>query len=365
MSKKKTLKGVFHGLSELSNNMFFDVDNLSDNEKDANITGINVESLLDLAVNTFKTKCVNTSAVFGSSLSSFNFDINDNEEWFDPKIVKIQIKVSVKKLFALDINFSAVKRKLIIRSTFISEKNMEKTISLARKKEITINNNLKKQKIHSDWAVIHCTVIGFESENELESTFCTEPIFSVLECDAFDILVSAPSKKSFKRNTSDVSGLQLTRLYAKKNVSIFCSAAFDGNGNSLFVLINNSFLSACLASLEHFLELLSDQVSGIVCKISGMKLVPLALPPFSGHSVVLINIDLDLNSDMVLNSFVVVPTPPFVVLALGLSSLKILTTKMGCLESKLVALEVSIGSVLVKLDQLCVGSSFRMFFSSQ
>ncbi|KAG9289879.1 hypothetical protein G9A89_015459 [Geosiphon pyriformis] len=87
---------------------------------------------------------------------------------------------------------------------------------------------------------ICCAVIGFKSENKLESAFCTEPIFggvrlswarldlvwcekcekfghSVLECDAFDALVSASSKKSFKKNASDVSCLQLAKLYAKKN----------------------------------------------------------------------------------------------------------------------------------------------------
>ncbi|KAG9291558.1 hypothetical protein G9A89_021977 [Geosiphon pyriformis] len=40
---------------------------------------------------------------------------------------------------------------------------------------------------------------------------------------------------------------------------------------------------------------------------------------------------------------------------LGLSSSKVLMTKVGSLEFKLVALETSVGSVLVKLDHLCAG----------
>ncbi|KAG9304771.1 hypothetical protein G9A89_016801 [Geosiphon pyriformis] len=41
----------------------------------------------------------------------------------------------------------------IIRSTFTSEKSMEMATSLVREKEIVINSNLKRQRIHSDQAV--------------------------------------------------------------------------------------------------------------------------------------------------------------------------------------------------------------------
>ncbi|KAG9288547.1 hypothetical protein G9A89_006043 [Geosiphon pyriformis] len=93
------------------------------------------------------------------------------------------VEVFVRKLFALDINLLAIEGKFataktqfirkifstvngfggatifskfeeIIQSTFTSEKNMEKTASLAREKEININSNLKKQGIRSDWAVV-------------------------------------------------------------------------------------------------------------------------------------------------------------------------------------------------------------------
>ncbi|KAG9284464.1 hypothetical protein G9A89_014068 [Geosiphon pyriformis] len=503
-------KDISLNKSELGDNMFSNVDSLFGDEKGANMTNINVGFLLDLAANTPKTKHINTGVIFGFSLSSSNFDINNNKE----------MKVLVRKSFALDINLSAVEGKLamaktqftrnffsiingfggattfskfekIIRSTFISEESIKKTTLLARENEITVNSNFKKQRICSnqtvvikeilmnmpkkiiiamvsifeeiklikiqligmwqktnsvhvaiamgDWDTwmskdcfrallftlpiettaydlgtllkradektcvinhslktgnqICCTVIGFKSENELEFAFRTEPIFggvrlswtrldlvwcercgkfghSALECDASDTLVSALSK-NLKKN--------LTRLYAKKNVSISYSVVFSGklwaqvfdsgsdsgffsfstsglDGGSPLVLTNDLFLNICLASLKCSLELLNDQVSGIVHKINDMELVSLA-PPFSSvHSVVSININLDLNLDMVLDGSMVVFILSSVVLALGFSSLRILMTKVNCLESKLVALKASIGSVLVKLDQLCAGS---------
>ncbi|KAG9302168.1 hypothetical protein G9A89_020602 [Geosiphon pyriformis] len=180
-------------MSELDNNVFSDVDRLFGNEKSTNINGINVGSLLGSAANTLKAKCVNTGAGFGSLLGSSNFDINDDDEvslpfslsislnkkWVDSKIIKIQVKVSARKSFALDINLLAVKRKLVTAKTqlirkifstingferattsskfekiiqlmFTSEKNLIKTTSLAKKKRIIVNSNLKKQGICSD-----------------------------------------------------------------------------------------------------------------------------------------------------------------------------------------------------------------------
>ncbi|KAG9299206.1 hypothetical protein G9A89_013854 [Geosiphon pyriformis] len=487
MKKKVVLRNVKHSgnkkdvslvKSEFDNSIYSNVDSLSGDNEDVNMASISSEPLLGLAATTLKTKQFNTSVDFGFSLSSPNFFINDGKvilllhvnfslekKWIDPKITKVQVNVSVKKPFALDINLLAVEKKSatvktqlirkifqqtmfegIIRSIFISEKSMEKATLLTKKKGIAINSDLKKQEIFNqdsaDWNMTedcgeicqirtdratdikmvipywkelsvcdyghgksgyldidnqtHCTIIGFESENKFESAFHTKPIFgdmrlswtrldlfehSALECNASDTLVSASFKKNFKKNAFDVNCLQLARLYAKKNVSISCSAAFSVfsasfsggfqfdsgsgffsssalglGGGSFLVLTNDLFSNTHLASLECFLELLSDQVSGIVCKLSNIKLVLLALSLSSGYLVALININLDLNSDIVLNSSVVMSVPSFVVLALGLSSSKILMTKVDCLEPKLVALKALIGSVLAKLDYLCAGS---------
>ncbi|KAG9291856.1 hypothetical protein G9A89_012141 [Geosiphon pyriformis] len=155
MSKKKAPKGVFHGpangfflqkkkvvlenikhlgneknislnKSEFGDNVFSGVNSLFGDKKGANITGINVGSLLNSAVNTFKTKHVNTGAVFGSSLSSSNFDIDDNEKvflsfylsislnkkWVDPKIVKTQVE-KIATCNVQDINVSAKQKDVV------------------------------------------------------------------------------------------------------------------------------------------------------------------------------------------------------------------------------------------------------------
>ncbi|KAG9302053.1 hypothetical protein G9A89_021097 [Geosiphon pyriformis] len=206
-SKKRTPKGAFHGptggffsqkkkavlgnvkhssdeknislnKSKSGDNVFSNVNSLSGNKEVSNITGINVGSLLSSAVNTSKAKHVNTGTAFGSSLSSPNFDMNDDKEmslpshllisldkkWVDPKIVKTQVEVLVRQSSALDINFLVVEEKLeattpskfekIIRFTFTSKSSMKKTVLLAKEKEIIINTNFKKQRIHSDQAVV-------------------------------------------------------------------------------------------------------------------------------------------------------------------------------------------------------------------
>ncbi|KAG9295401.1 hypothetical protein G9A89_013430 [Geosiphon pyriformis] len=225
MSKKKALKGAFHGpaggsfvqkkkvvlgnvkhssdernislsKSGPGNSVYSNVDSLSGDDEDVGMTGVYGGSLLGSATTTPKAKCVDTGMMFGSLLGSPDFTMNDEEivlllrvsislkkKWIDPKIVKIQVEVSVKKSFALDINLSAVEGKLamaktqvirklflkingfgeattpskfegIIRSMFTSSESMKKAVSLARENNIIVNSNLKRQGICSDWAVV-------------------------------------------------------------------------------------------------------------------------------------------------------------------------------------------------------------------
>ncbi|KAG9291085.1 hypothetical protein G9A89_012957 [Geosiphon pyriformis] len=190
MSKKKAPKGAFHGLagvvlgnvkhsgnekdislskSELSDNVFFNVDSLSGDKKGVDITDINVGSLLNSAANTPKAKHIDISAIFGFPLSSPNFVMDDDKK----------IEVSTKKFFALDINLSTVdeksmiaktqfirkifssvngfggattssKFKEIIRFIFTSEKSIEMAVLLVKEKEIDVNSNLKRQGMRSD-----------------------------------------------------------------------------------------------------------------------------------------------------------------------------------------------------------------------
>ncbi|KAG9305698.1 hypothetical protein G9A89_022620 [Geosiphon pyriformis] len=225
MSKKKAPKGAFHGSaggsfaqkkrvvlgnvkhsgderdislgkSEPGNSMYSNVDSLSGNDKDVGITGVHGGSLLGSATTTLKAKRVNTGTMFGSLLGSPDFTIDNDEimlslhvsipldkKWIDPKIVKTQVEVSVKKSFALDIDLSAVEeksamaktqviRKLfseingfggattaskfeeIIKSTFTSSESMEKAVLLAGKNNIIINSDLKRQGVRSDRAIV-------------------------------------------------------------------------------------------------------------------------------------------------------------------------------------------------------------------
>ncbi|KAG9287191.1 hypothetical protein G9A89_001599 [Geosiphon pyriformis] len=232
-----------------------------------------------------------------------------------------------------------------------------------------------------------CAVVGFKFEEVLESAFCTVPNFgrvqlswarlnlvwcekyrcfghSILKCNMPDTS-SSNSPVLFKKHAFGVSYLQLAKLYAKKNVPISCSVAFGGkswaqvvslassssgspsgsgvrsgassfgvfglNGSSSSVLSNNSFMVACLASLECSLEILGNQVSSILKKLSFVDLVPLELSLSNPSLVVSVPVVPVLDSDMALNnelsSVPLLSSVNELVANLSLSSFKILTAK--------------------------------------
>ncbi|KAG9305598.1 hypothetical protein G9A89_001659, partial [Geosiphon pyriformis] len=126
-------------------------------------------------------------------------------------------------------------------------------------------------------------------------------------------------------------------------------------GAKLLVIVSNSLNDSDLAdhmtSLECSVELLLDQISEILRKLSFVELV-LLLSPFS------------LDLDMVVDNVVMSPfsSPPVTGNAgseLSLSSLKILTTKVSGLELKMMALEVSISFGIDKFGFVS-SSSFSM-----
>ncbi|KAG9286030.1 hypothetical protein G9A89_022707 [Geosiphon pyriformis] len=217
---------------------------------------------------------------------------------------------------------------------------------------------------------------------------------SALECNALNVSSLVPISP-FKKPVSGANRLQLAKLYARKNVFIsrpaafgdkswaqvvsvasssdgsssgsgFDSSAFSlgvfglGGGGSL--LPNDDFLlGAHLASLECSLGLLHDQVSHIVCKLSGVNLVLLAsFPSSSGVLAVPATADIDMILDTTSTIPVVTSSLPSVGLNLGSSSSKVLTSKIGSLESKLAALDASVSAILGKLDQLCVSLGSQM-----
>ncbi|KAG9294020.1 hypothetical protein G9A89_019358 [Geosiphon pyriformis] len=477
-------KNISLNRSGSGNSIYSDVKSLSGENKIVSMSGIDGGSLLGSAATTPK-------------------------KWIDPKVIKTSVEVSVKKSFALDINLSAIEEKSataktqlikkifllvngfggaitslkfkgIIRLTFTSEKNMIKTASLAREKEININSNLKKQKICSDWTLvikkipidtpkemiitalvefgkiklikiqligmwqktvfffigkdsvhvamavgncdiwasrnrfrallftlpvkmtahdlstlldgaICCAVIGFKSEKDLESVFHTVLIFgsikllwtrmdlvhcekcehfshSALECNTLTVSLSKSSKPVVKIPLEECH-LQLAKLYVKKSVPISHSAAFGGKFWVQVVLLASSSGGSCFTSSfgsgslppERSLELLTDQVSSILHRLNDIELVPLV--PVSQVMLPVVPAFALLTSDT--NIVLDVPQPPLSpsfpvaeekVVNLGLSSSKVLTFKVGSLESKIVALEVSIDSILRKLDLLCINS---------
>ncbi|KAG9299548.1 hypothetical protein G9A89_020719 [Geosiphon pyriformis] len=243
---------------------------------------------------------------------------------------------------------------------------------------------------------IHCAVIGFEFNNNLESTFHIEPIFgrfdhSALECDIPVVFPSGPPR-TFKKIASDEHCLQLAKLYEKKGVLISYPIAFGGkfwaqvvsfvgpsngphfssgssasfplsdasgsNIGSPLISDNNSSLNAHLAILECSLELLMDRVSGILKKLSDMKLV-LMVTFFSVFSLVTSpSLVLHLDVDMTVDDMSLASAPPLsavddVIHGFSSSFSKILASKVSKLESKMVSFEVLIGSVLERLDCLC------------
>ncbi|KAG9297859.1 hypothetical protein G9A89_006800 [Geosiphon pyriformis] len=250
--------------------------------------------------------------------------------------------------------------------------------------------------------------VGFESDNDLESAFCIKPILGGIKlswtkmdlvrcekCEKFghsalkyDAPVAFPSEPSkiFKRVASDGCHLQLAKLYKKKNVLISQLAAFGGkswaqvvslagpsggshfsNGSSSspplfgalnsindFSLIsaNNSSLNDHLNTLECFLELLTNQAFSILKKLSGIELVPTVisssvfLPATPAFLIPRLDVDMALD-DMTLAS---TSTPLFsavndIVHDSSSSFSKVLIFKVGGLELKVVAFEISISSI--------------------
>ncbi|KAG9300794.1 hypothetical protein G9A89_023592 [Geosiphon pyriformis] len=218
--------------------------------------------------------------------------------------------------------------------------------------------------------------------------WCEKFGHSVLECDA-EVASDFQSHKSFKKPANLDTHLQLAKLYAKKKVPISCPVTFggkfwaqvvsvtsvsrvfldgSGSGSLLFGASSSdntpppSFmvdapLGTRLARLERSVELLSDQISNILLCFDNLSLVPLApssnmIPlvdtpqPFVSGSLMVANSDL--NSNMVLD--IPLTQPIFFPSGddnsqLGHSSSKVLTSKIGVLESKLIALNASIVDV--------------------
>ncbi|KAG9304048.1 hypothetical protein G9A89_005958 [Geosiphon pyriformis] len=204
-----------------------------------------------------------------------------------------------------------------------------------------------------------------------------------LKCVIPDVIMLPSSKGSYKKSALEEVCFQLVKLYEKKCVSISCSAAFGGKFWAQIVSLSKSSssihsgsglnfsfhgllglgsissptftvffgLSDYLVVLERSLELLADQMSEIMKKLSFVELVPLVSKSSVLHLVILALLNSVVDSDMAIDDTLASLILPPVIVAdtindLSLSSSKVLTSKVGGLESKLVALKVSVELVL-------------------
>ncbi|KAG9285143.1 hypothetical protein G9A89_000644 [Geosiphon pyriformis] len=243
----------------------------------------------------------------------------------------------------------------------------------------------------SSYVCNRCAVVCFTDKESKLAVISSNPVFKNVNLRWTGLSLAYCAKYKQIGHISDVcssgeiSGACGKRV--KKQAPIACSVSFDSRtwaqiagslffhvassvlfGASLFLVAKTSlFASAlsddrdmydCLASLEHSLKLLADQISGILEKLGSIKLVSLATTSDASLSAVSVSVVSGLNLDIVLDGALMIPnfSSPVIgdtTLIISSSNSKVLTTKVSSLESKMVALEISVEFVLEKLDCLC------------
>ncbi|KAG9303333.1 hypothetical protein G9A89_013659 [Geosiphon pyriformis] len=218
-----------------------------------------------------------------------------------------------------------------------------------------------------------CVVICFDNETSKLAAIDSVLVYKSVNLHWAGLSLICYAKCKQFGYVSDVCLVCLANIYKKKQVSVVHSVSFGGKtwaqiaDNSPFHVaslvssgagltlnakllimasnfLNNSGLTDCMAFLKCSMELLSDQVSEILRKLSFVELVPmlfLSCIPFCCYFFYELSFEFEYG--LIENA----------TLKLSLSSSKILTTKVGGLKSKMMALEVSVGLVLVKLNSLC------------
>ncbi|KAG9291925.1 hypothetical protein G9A89_004863 [Geosiphon pyriformis] len=349
---------IFLSKSGPGDNVYCDVKSLSGNNEDVSMSGVNSGSLLGSAATTPKIN-------FGGATTLSKFEEIIRSTFTSEKSIEMATSLAREKginSFLIGKDFVCVAKTvrdheiwtfrdwfralLFTLSMGTIAHNLGTFLEGAGEKTCIINRSIETGNR------IYCAVVGFDSNNNLEFVFHTELILgsvklswtkidlvwcekygrfghSVLKCDV-PVASTSKSSKTFKKVVSDKCHLQLAKLYEKKSWSLLVSA-------------DTSSLNAYLASLEQFLELLIDQVSVLTTIVAAKEDLALNMIVNSPELVLLLSFSASLN-----------------ISTLGLNSSKVLMTKVGSLESKLVAFEASVGSVLAKLDYLCAGLSINV-----
>ncbi|KAG9284540.1 hypothetical protein G9A89_014144 [Geosiphon pyriformis] len=394
---------------DVNDDMYSNMDSkFNDNKLGGAAMGLNSSFFFSLITITPKVKRVSINLIGGFFVGTIDFEIDEdmvylssslnislNKRWINPKVVKTHIKMSIKKFFTLDINLSAVEKKLAIAKTqFVREifsvvngfggttllfillirtiaHDLGTFLEGAGKKTCIINRFIETGNR------ICCAVIGFDFDENLEFVFYTELIFNrvklfwarinlvycekyghfghlAFKCGILGVSVLSLSKKSYQKVASKKFCFWLTKLYKKKSVPISHFVAFGdkswaqvvsltGFSGSTYFSFNLGFSFSGVLSLDNILFSISQFRIGA----SGSLF-------FSYVLNTLIAANLDLSSIIILDGPMSVLLLPFFIVSdvsvLGPSSSKVLFIKISCLKSKLVALEAFVGLIMAKLD---------------
>ncbi|KAG9288068.1 hypothetical protein G9A89_017663 [Geosiphon pyriformis] len=226
-----------------------------------------------------------------------------------------------------------------------------------------------------------CAMVCFENKAYRMAAISSIPVFKNMNlCWTGLSLACCAQCKQFGHISVDCIVGKNCGGCSKQQTPIICPVSFGGktwaqvaNGSSFFVVpsvssstslfsgaMSSSYIFAplgvsslydCLVSLECSLELLANQVSGVMKKLSFVELVPLPSVSQVLPSAVSVFLASGSNSDMILDGVSVSFVFSFSAIdnnvsGFSLSSSKILTTKIDGLESKMVFLEASISLVL-------------------
>ncbi|KAG9294559.1 hypothetical protein G9A89_008670 [Geosiphon pyriformis] len=293
-----------------------------------------------------------------------NNDLKKVNSHSDREIIIKKILVDLPKL-AVESVFSKF-NKIALLYTFLigtTAYNLSDLLNLYDKKTCYIGHNFSSY-VHNK-----CVIVCFTDETFKLAVIGFTPVYKSvnLHWAGLSLTCCALCKQfgyvsgvcSVSRNSGGYAN-----IYKKKQTSVACFVSFRNKTWAqiasgypfcvvLSVLSNGSLslgvifyslgfasfvdfsLSNHLAVLKCSLELLTDQVSVLMKKLNFMELVPLTTSSYASPPVISVFLAPVLDSNIVLNDVLV------------------LTTKVGRLELKMMALKASVNSVLEKLDCLC------------